>query len=98
MTVARTIICLLSTEKTPHLLDDTSRETLTPGGKDRCSIMNIKNDFTEIMKILIESPLRKLAHVIYVIFSAVKIHKENFDILNIFAQNIDCGCMLEPPH
>ena len=34
------------------------------------------------------------------IFSAVKIENltsKNFDILNMFAQNIDCGCMLEPP-
>ena len=34
------------------------------------------------------------------IFSAVKtenFHKKNFDIFNIFAQNIDCGFTLEPP-
>ena len=26
-----------------------------------------------------------------------KIHWKNFDILNMFAQNIDCGYTLEPP-
>ena len=34
------------------------------------------------------------------IFSAVKIEnftRKNFDIFNIFAQNIDCGYSLEPP-
>ena len=34
------------------------------------------------------------------IFSAVKIEnfiRKNFDIFNIFAQNIDCGYTLEPP-
>ena len=44
--------------------------------------------------------LRKLAHVIYRFFSAVKtekFHWKNFDITNIFAQNIDCRYTLESP-
>ena len=44
--------------------------------------------------------LRKLAHAIYRVFSAVKIEnfqKKSFDIFLIFAQNIDCGYTLEPP-
>ena len=44
--------------------------------------------------------LRKHAHAIYRDFFSCKnckIHKKNFDIFLIFAQNIDCGCTLEPP-
>ena len=37
----------------------------------------------------------------YIEFSEVvklkKFHQNNFDIFYIFAQNIDCGYMLEPP-
>ena len=40
--------------------------------------------------------LQKLAHGITEIFSAVQ--AENFDIYHIFAQNIECGYKLEPPH
>ena len=44
--------------------------------------------------------LRKLAHAIYKELFQIKIenfHQKNFDIFLIFAQNIDCGYMLEPP-
>ena len=45
--------------------------------------------------------LRKVSHAIYIFFfSAVKIEnyiRKEFDIFNIFAQNIDCGHTLEPP-
>ena len=45
--------------------------------------------------------LRKHAHGIYRDFLALKIENfqlKNFDIFLIFAQNIDCGYTLEPPH
>ena len=45
-------------------------------------------------------PLRKHAHMIYSNFFRSKIdnfQRKNFDIFLIFAQNIDCGYMLEPP-
>ena len=44
--------------------------------------------------------LRKVAHAIYRAFFTcknLKIHKKIFDIFLIFAQNIHCGCTLEPP-
>ena len=44
--------------------------------------------------------LRKHAHAINRDFLALKIENfqlKNFDIFLIFAQNIDCGCTLEPP-
>ena len=45
--------------------------------------------------------LRKRSHAMYIdFFSVVKIENfqlKNFDIFNIFAQNIDCGYSLEPP-
>ena len=45
--------------------------------------------------------LRKLAHAIYIDFVSSLKMKNSFkkmDIFNIFAQNIDCGYTLEPPH
>ena len=44
--------------------------------------------------------LRKLAHTIHGDFFShknKKNHHKNFDIVNICAQNIDCGYTLEPP-
>ena len=42
--------------------------------------------------------LQKLAHAIYrEVFQYQKFHWKNFDIFNIFAQNIDCGYTLEWP-
>ena len=46
-------------------------------------------------------PLRKHAHMIYRNFLSSKIdnfQRKIFDIFLIFAQNIDCGYTLEPPH
>ena len=43
----------------------------------------------------------QLAHAINRYFLALKIENfqlKNFDIFLIFAQNIDCGYTLEPPH
>ena len=51
--------------------------------------------------IVINCPLRKLAHAMNRYFLALKIENfqlKNFDIFLIFAQNIDCGYTLEPPH
>ena len=49
---------------------------------------------------MIASALRKLAHAIYIEFVSTItekfIEKKNY-ILNIFAQNINCGYTLEPP-
>ena len=45
--------------------------------------------------------LRKLAHAIYRDCLGFKIENfqlKTFDIFLIFAQNIDCGYTLEPPH
>ena len=45
--------------------------------------------------------LRKLAHAIKNNFRALKFENfqvKKFDIFLIFAQNIDCGYKLEPPH
>ena len=43
--------------------------------------------------------LRKLAHAIYKEFlSFENFQQKNLDIFLIFAQNIDCGYTLEPPH
>ena len=45
--------------------------------------------------------LRELAHAICIDFCALKIENfqlKNFDIFLIFAQNIDCGYTLGPPH
>ena len=48
-----------------------------------------------------------MAHLVYICFSGgfhyenrpthENFHKKNFDVFLIFAQNIDCGCTLEPP-
>ena len=45
--------------------------------------------------------LRKLAHAIYRDFFRsinLKFHRKNFDIFNIFAQNIHYGYTLKPPY
>ena len=34
---------------------------------------------------------------IFFTYKNLKFHQKNFDIFLIFAQNIDCGYMLEPP-
>ena len=50
---------------------------------------------------IIRFTLRKLAHAINRYFLALKIENfqpKIFDIFLIFAQNIDCGYTLEPPH
>ena len=50
---------------------------------------------------LTSQPLHKLAHVYTEFFLALKFENlqlKIFDISLIFAPNIDCGYMLEPPH
>ena len=58
------------------------------------------NDFVFIVNEFCSS-LRKHVHAVYIdFFSSVKIEisPEKNDIFNVFAQNILCGYMLEPPH
>ena len=50
---------------------------------------------------LVSISLRKYALAIYSDFLSCKNSKfqwKNFDIFNIFLQNIDCQCMFETPH
>ena len=55
-------------------------------------------DYSQV--VIMGQTLRKLARAIYRFFfqkQNMKNSLENFDIFPIFAQNIDCGYMLEPP-
>ena len=59
-------------------------------------LVNLKR----ILMITPNRTLRKHAHMIYSDFFRSKIDNfqlKFFDIFLIFAQNIDCGCTLEPP-
>ena len=48
------------------------------------------------MHVALVFTLRKHAHVIYRFFLSFSV--EFYDIFLIFAQHIDCGYTLEPPH